>query len=162
MGILIYSNNGKEREERLVRAIHSLTRWHSLEIIRSVDELTKRFRQPRGDLAVMVLLAGSSKDLADLHQVKDLFFDIPMILILPDGKRETVRYGFKLIPRFVSYEDSDFEDVKYVMAKMLGHSETMHMDKTEKPNSDRDKTEKANFDQKVPQNIFIIGGREHD
>jgi hypothetical protein len=71
----------------------------------------------------MVLLTGNRKDLVDLLHTKDLFFDIPMILILPDHEQETMNLGFKMIPRFISYGDDNFEDVKVVLEKMIRQAE---------------------------------------
>jgi hypothetical protein len=96
-----------------------LTRSHALEVFHSIDELTIRFREPRGSLAVMIFIGGSRKDLIDLHDIKNMFFDLPMILILPDRMKETARLGFKLYPRFVTYGDGNFEDVKGVLGNML-------------------------------------------
>jgi hypothetical protein len=96
-----------------------LTRSHALEVFHSIDELTIRFREPRGSLAVMIFIAGSRLDLVDLHSIKELFFDLPMILVFPDRNKETARLGFKLYPRFVTYCDGDFEDVKGVLGNML-------------------------------------------
>jgi hypothetical protein len=119
MSILLFSNNGQECENRLVEVVRSLTRSHALEVFHSVEELAIRFREPRGSLAVMIFIAGSRKDLIDLHDINNMFFDLPMILILPDRMKETARLGFKLYPRFVTYGDGDFEDVKGVLGNML-------------------------------------------
>lgn len=59
MGILLYSNNGRECEERLLRVINDLPQRHTLEIYHTIKDIPKRFRQPRGDLAIMVLLGAS-------------------------------------------------------------------------------------------------------
>lgn len=119
MGILLYSKNGRVREERLVRVIHKLPQGHPLEIYHTINGISKRFRQPRGDLMIMVLLTGMRKDLIDLLLVKDLFFDIPTVLILPDNEKETINEGLKMIPRYMSYGDGTFEDIKGVLEKMF-------------------------------------------
>lgn len=123
MGILFFSTNGKKCEDRVVRVINDLSQKQNVETYRTVSDLSKRFRQPRREITVMVLSMGSRKDLVDLLQAKDLFFDIPMILILPDHEQETITLGFKMIPRFISYGDDNFEDVKVVLEKMIGQAE---------------------------------------
>jgi hypothetical protein len=132
MSILLFSNNGQECENRLVEVVRSLTRSHALEVFHSVEELAIRFREPRGSLAVMIFIAGSRKDLIDLHDINNMFFDLPMILILPDRMKETARLGFKLYPRFVSYGDGKFEDVKGVLGNLLRRFEERDILKREK------------------------------
>ena len=51
--------------------------------------------------------------------IRDLLADIPVILILPDRKKETIHLGHKLCPRFLSYTDSNFSDVALVLSKMM-------------------------------------------
>jgi hypothetical protein len=123
MGILLFSTNGKECEDRMVRAISELSQRQNVEIYRKVSDLSKRFRRPRGDITVMILLTGNRKDLIGLLNAKDLFFDIPIILILVDYEQETTNLGFKMIPRFISYGDDNFEDVKGVLEKMIRQAE---------------------------------------
>jgi hypothetical protein len=64
-------------------------------------------------------LAVSGEDLQGLFSIRDLFDDIPMILILPDRKRDTISKGQKLYPRFATYMDGNFSDLALVLAKML-------------------------------------------
>lgn len=123
MGVLLFSSNGKESEEKLIRAVNGLARQHPLEVFHTIETISRRFRQPKKDLELMVVLAGSREDLQSLLLVKDLFFNIPLILILPDSDQETLKMGFKLLPRFVSFKDDSFRDVKMVVEKMLAHVE---------------------------------------
>ena len=132
MSILLFSNNGRECENRLVEVVRSLTRSHALEVFHSVEELAIRFREPRGSLSVMIFIAGSRLDLVDLHSIKELFFDLPIILVFPDRMKETARLGFKLYPRFVSYGDGKFEDVKGVLGNLLRRFEERDILKREK------------------------------
>ena len=119
MGILLFANSGKEIEEKLVDLINAFPQKHTIEICHSIFELSERFHQPRQDVVTMVFLVGSREDILSLLLLKKLFFDIPLILILPDREKETARLGFKMIPPFVSYEDGNFEEIQSVMTNML-------------------------------------------
>ncbi|MCG6533650.1 MAG: hypothetical protein L7F78_02955, partial [Syntrophales bacterium LBB04] len=115
MGVLLFSNNGKESEKKLVRAINGIANQHSLEVFHTIETISQRLRQPQKNPALMVILAGSREDLNDLYFLKDLFWNIPLILILPDSDQETRNMGFKLFPRYVSFKDGSFKDVQSVM-----------------------------------------------
>ncbi|MGV8059618.1 MAG: hypothetical protein AB2L12_16600 [Smithellaceae bacterium] len=134
MGILIFSTSGKEHEERLVDLIDALPHRPALEIYHTLLELSERFRRPRDGAIIMVFLLGSREDLLSLLLIKDFFFDIPLILILPDREKETVSLGFKMLPRFVSYGDGTFEDLQSVMGNMLKQYE--HRFENNKNNND--------------------------
>ncbi|MBA4395608.1 MAG: hypothetical protein C0407_18815 [Desulfobacca sp.] len=120
MEVFLFSNNRKESEKKLVRAINGIADQHSLEVFHTIETISKRIRQPQKKPALMVILAGSREDLNDLYLLKDLFFNIPLILILPDSDQETRNLGFKLFPRYVSFHGGSFRDVQMVMKKMLG------------------------------------------
>jgi hypothetical protein len=69
-------------------------------------------------------LASSREDLEAILSIVELFYDLRIILILPDRKKETISKGLKLYPRYLSYADGDFSDVAAVLEKMLGHLNT--------------------------------------
>lgn len=128
MGILIFSTNGKESEEKLVDLIHAQSHKHTLEIYHTLLELSERFHRPREAAIIMVFLPGSREDLLSLLLIKEFIFDIPLILILPDREKETVRLGFKLLPRFMTYADGSFKDVQSVIENMLKQYEIRFKD----------------------------------
>jgi hypothetical protein len=123
MGVLLFSNDDNKSEKKLVRAINGIAKRHTQEIFHSIGSISNRFRQPQKDLDLMVILAGSRGDLINLLAIKELFFPIPLILIVPDGEPETMKIGFKLLPRFVSFKNGSFRDVRSVMKKMLDEIE---------------------------------------
>jgi len=85
----------------------------------TINELTKSLIQPKDDLNIVVLLATSREDLRDLIAIEKLLSDFRIILILPDRYKVTISMGHKLYPRFLSYADSDFNDVALVLNKMI-------------------------------------------
>jgi hypothetical protein len=51
--------------------------------------------------------------------IRDLFIGMPIIIALPDREQKTIHLGHKFYPRFLSYMDSNFEDIALVLNKML-------------------------------------------
>ena len=121
MGVLLFSKEIKEAAKKLQTVIESLVPKGEIEIYQTIESLSSRFHRPRGNLAILILLAASKKDLIDLLLIRQLFNDIPIILILPDRDKETILQGRKLFPRFISFADGDCLDVDAVLGKMVKH-----------------------------------------
>ena len=119
MTILFYSPIVDEAGQRFQKEIEAAILNEPLEIHRDIESLNRRLRQPRYDLDIAVLNAGSNENLEELLCMRELFDSIRLILILHDREVETVRKGHTLFPRFLTYVDSDFDWVTAVLKKML-------------------------------------------
>jgi hypothetical protein len=119
MNLLVYINGLNGAGKRLQRVLETEVSKDQIEICRDVAGLTRRFRGPRLELKIAVLLVSSREDLEAILSIAELLYDLRIILILPDREHETISMGFKLYPRFVSYADGDFSDVAAVLGKML-------------------------------------------
>jgi|GEM_PF-353268 len=94
--------------------------------IRTVDDLVRRLRQPdmHSGENIVLLLADTHQRLSDIFSVRNLLKDIQLILILPDKRKDTIRTGYKLYPRFMSDITYDFKDVMVIMNEMLMRSDS--------------------------------------
>ena len=119
MNVLFYSTKMDSAVERLKKAVESVISKEELEIHHFFDSLSTRLQQPMNGLEIAILLAGSDQDLADFISLHDLLSELRIILILPDRKPSTFAKGHKLGPRYMTYTDSDFQDVKAVLSKMI-------------------------------------------
>jgi len=119
MTTLFYSPIADEASQRLQEKIEAAILNEPLEIHRDIESLNRRLRQPRYDLDIAVLNAGSNENLEELLSMRELFDRIRIILILHDKEAETVRKGLTLFPRFFTYVDSNFDWVTAVLKKML-------------------------------------------
>ena len=124
MGVLFFSSENKGPGEKVQRIIEAAVPADEIEIYRTTESIGSRFKQLGKNPAIMVLLAASLDDLQGLLLIRDLFSDIPIILILPDREKETILKGHKFYPRFVSYVDSDFQDVALVLRRMIDMKNT--------------------------------------
>jgi hypothetical protein len=118
--LLLYSPVSEGVGEQLRRMIEKLVPKNNVEIYRSVESLSLRLRQPADDLPIAaVLLVARRGDLTELLSIRDLLRDIRIILVLPDRDEDTIAKGHTFRPRFVSYTDSNFMDVCFVLEKMI-------------------------------------------
>jgi len=119
MKILYYTSTINGSGERLQEAIESVVQAENTEIYRNLESLIQRLRRPTQLLDVSILLANSRTDFLDLLSIRDLLLNLRIILILPDGNKETITRGHTLFPRFLTYANSDFKDVAAVLKKMI-------------------------------------------
>ena len=121
MGMLLYATDSGKASQRLLARIEGLVAKEKLEKYETIDVLTQRLRKPRGDMEIAVLLAADRQDLLEMLCIRDLLDNMRTILILPDKSDDTIAKGHNLRPRYVSFVDSDFEDIAAVLGKMLGN-----------------------------------------
>ena len=89
-------------------------------VVRSIENLLRILRQPLNGVAAAVIFDSTEQELNSLLPFKELLLRTPVILVLPNNDRNTVAKGHSLRPRFVTFADSDFSDVRDVLRKMLG------------------------------------------
>ncbi len=86
---------------------------------RTIRDLKRRLIQPIDGFNIVILLAACHEDLLNFIEIKKLLFDFRIILILPDREKATISAGHKLGPRYLSYCDSEFNDIVLVLNRMI-------------------------------------------
>ena len=119
MKLLVYAAKSDGVAQDLQQVIEEIVPKENLEIYRYFNSLSYRLQQPMNGLEIAILLAVSDQDLADFLSLQDLLSEIRTILILPDREPSTFARAHILRPRFMTYTDSDFGDVKAVLSKMI-------------------------------------------
>lgn len=119
MNLLLYANGKNENAERVKNVIKSIVPEKQTEVCPTIDRLSRKLRRLQHGVGVAVLLAATREELLEIYTMKDLFDGIRIILILPDRKSDTILWGHKLFPRYLSYADGNLTDVAAVLEKML-------------------------------------------
>ncbi len=121
MVLLFYANENEDAGQRFFNMNQGLPLEDRGEFYNTITDLTRKLRQPRGDLTIAVLLAGCREELLGFISIKNLLDRVRIILILPDREKDTISIGHKLYPRFLSYGDGNLKDVDAVLKKMIGN-----------------------------------------
>jgi hypothetical protein len=58
-----------------------------------------------------------------MQRLCPLLTEIYIIMVIPDGEKETLALAHLLLPRFLSRTESDFVDLRVVLAKMYAHTQ---------------------------------------
>ena len=86
---------------------------------RTFDSLSQKLSKPNNGIDIAVLAAADREELCQILTLGDLLSDIRIVLILPDKKPDTIPIAHTLGPRFLTYLNSDFEEIKSVLSRML-------------------------------------------
>ncbi len=119
MSVLFFSGETEGAGKQIQRIIEAQVRDSEIEIYRTIESLANRFKQAAYNLCIAVLFAADKEALSGFLSIRNLFDDVRIVLILPDRNNETISSGHKLYPRFLSYSDSNFNDVALVLNKMI-------------------------------------------
>ena len=121
MKLLLYADETNRAGLRLQRILEIFEMDVDIKVCRTTDSLAYALLGPdiSYDETIAVLLAHSKKELQSLLSIRDLISDVRVIVVLPDRKDDTIKKGFRLYPRLVTYVDGDFVLVAAVLKKMI-------------------------------------------
>jgi hypothetical protein len=121
MTLLIYASRHHDASQRLLATVRTLSEWHCCDCIHydAMPFFLDALHRSGTGNRMAVLFPSDGHELKRLVAFKHLLFDLPVVLILPNGKPQTLSHGHALRPRFISYGDSDFTDVAAVSDKLL-------------------------------------------
>ena len=119
MKTILYANGIKDTGERLENIIQARVPGMQVEIYNSIELLFQILRRPLNNVSVVILLVASKDELVQFNVMNPLFDNIRVILILPDRNKDTLALGLKLKTSFVSYIDSNLQDVASVLGQIL-------------------------------------------
>ncbi len=110
------SIHANERFQNLVELVNSTT---EAVVTQTIHDLNYNLRQPKHDLAFVVLIPSNQGELTSLIKLGLLLEDRRIVLILPDRDEETTIMGHKLYPRFLTDVEDKSNTLELVINKML-------------------------------------------
>ena len=119
MKILFYTTQSDPIVEPFHNVIAMFSWRGQVDLCRTLECLQQRLCRPSNDLDIVVLIAANREELLQIHSLGDLLLDLRIVLILPDRNPGTISKAHALGPRFLTYLDSDSEELKSVLSKML-------------------------------------------
>lgn len=119
MKTVLYAKGLGAIGETLGKMIHDQVPGMQVETCNSIGHFSQLLRQPLNKVSVVIFMAASRNELVQFNCMGLLFDNSRIILILPDRKKETLALGVKLKTSFVSYVDSDLQDIVSVLGQIL-------------------------------------------
>ena len=93
MQILIYASRHHGASQRLLDSVRNLRDTHHCVYYDELPFLVDALHRSRNGSRMAVLFPYNRDELARLVAIKHLLFDMQIILILPNGKSQTLSYG---------------------------------------------------------------------
>jgi len=119
MHLIFYEKSIDGIAEQLKQMMKPLIGEDEIKVYNTIPILSKRLSRPIDGRVIMVLVAADRNDLLDIYAIRELFGIIRIIIILPDREDESVRMGYQLQPRFLTYMNEELSEVYSVLRKML-------------------------------------------
>ena len=119
MKILFYWQDAEQQRESLIHGIRRELPDLGPEIQSTIEELEWNLKKPKEDDQVIVLAVHDQRGLRELVSMRELFQNIPLILLTPDYKKETMKLAHQLRPRFLGNVEGDLESVIDVLKRIV-------------------------------------------
>jgi hypothetical protein len=129
MKSVLYTKGRSDIAEKLIAIVSRQISETRIMVCNSIELLSNKLRQPLNNISVIILLITSRDELIQLNLMSSLFDNSRVILILPDRDKATLSLGFELKTSFVSYIDSDLQNVisvlKQIQKKLKGDKQNV-------------------------------------
>lgn len=119
MKLLLYTTGAQEVVERIKTGLKWSGPDDIMEVYRTINDLSRRLRQPKEEPTILVLVPAVPEDILDLFAIRHLFRNCRIVFVAPDLENETLSIAHRLRPRFLGYNDGDFGELCIVVSKML-------------------------------------------
>jgi hypothetical protein len=123
MQTFIYSSRDDPDTKRLDAVVRTVIPVACIESFAGLVGFKKRLRMLVEPDSIAVLFIANRMELEHMQRLCPLLTEIYIIMIIPDGEKATLALAHLLLPRFLSRKESDFVDLRIVLAKMYAHSQ---------------------------------------
>ena len=119
MKILIFCTEANVlKMTNLISSIEDRLLSSNLELCSNIPALRIKMTQLGQRPNVAVLFASNTEELNRLLEMKDLFSDVPVIVIIPDENQKSIHLGHKLYPRFLGTMNESLSAIPDILLKM--------------------------------------------
>ena len=84
-------------------------------VLRRMSARLRRFGNPE----IVVLLGVTSEDLPSIVDIKDIFLDAELIILLADGDQDTFDTAVRLKPKYIGMINGDLDKVVPIVQKLV-------------------------------------------
>jgi hypothetical protein len=125
MQTFIYASRDDPDTKRLEGVVRSVIPPGLIESFAGLVSLKRRLRTLVEPDSIAVLFITDRMELERMQRLSELLTEIYVVMVLPDGEQGTLALAHLLLPRFISRKESDFVDLRIVLAKMYAHSQAL-------------------------------------
>ena len=119
MSIIFYSSDQTAGDKYLWNLYQNIKNHNDAAFCSTIEQLILILKNTMEEPKIAVLFASDRQNLNEILSMHEYFYSYRIILILPDKEEETLKKGFKLFPRFLSFATDGLKQVNDVLNKML-------------------------------------------
>lgn len=119
MNYIYYANNNTEAGKILQQMLQSAFTKRWMKRCRTIAELSKRLHEPIHHVCAAVLLINDRKELEEILSLKNILWDIKVIIIFSGQANISTMEALALRPRFLTWTDADLSQVVDVLGNMM-------------------------------------------
>jgi len=128
MRILLFDPEPGEKCKMLVEGIEPLVPANDLEVYHTVAAFSRRLQQPTYTVGICILWIPTRSRLSEILPLQHLLEDLPIFLVLPDKRKDTISKGYSLSPRLTSSVDENLSFMIAVIEKKLSSYRDFNME----------------------------------
>ena len=117
MNVILYVSNSDQGDIR--ERIEGLIPEKSLKVYRTLEGLSERLHRPIDPETILIIVACSQEKLSEIFPLRRVLRDIRTVVVAPDQDPKTVSLAHQLRPRFLTYANSNLEDLTSVLQRMI-------------------------------------------
>jgi hypothetical protein len=125
MRTFIYASRDDPDTIRLDAVVRSVIPTGLIERFSGLAGLENRLRTLVEPDSIAVLFIMDRMELERMQRLIGLLTEIYVIMVIPDGEPGTLALAHLLLPRYISRKNSDFADLRIVLAKMYTHAQVL-------------------------------------
>ncbi|MCE5333100.1 MAG: hypothetical protein LLG06_00775 [Desulfobacteraceae bacterium] len=119
MRVLVYGHTKVAGGRDVRREIESIIPEGKVEFFSSASKLQLGLKHPENGFSIAVLFCSSRNELSKIKSLSHLLADLGIVLILPGRDDDLVTIGHSLLPRYLTFRDSDFGEVAEVLRRLV-------------------------------------------
>jgi len=117
MNVILYVPNSDGDDIR--QRIEGLIPEKGLKIYRTLEGLSERLHRPIDPETILIIVACSHEKLSEIIPLRRVLEDVRTVVVAPDQDPKTVALAHQLRPRFLTYTNSNLEDLTSVLQRMI-------------------------------------------
>jgi len=123
LSLIFYEPSRSIIGERLQERLEAVVSKEGIETHHTIDAFYAHLQKPICQTRVAVIFAAAKKDFDGILCLREFLSDIKLILVLSDDSPDMIAEAHTLRPRFITWADSDFQDIEPVLKRLMKLSE---------------------------------------
>jgi hypothetical protein len=119
MNLILYAPSAEICEKIIRLDVENITGELGVELHRSLETLKRRLSHPWKEISVGLFYVVSEEELTGLLQIKEMLWEIPVILVMTLSDKAALKKAHLIRPRFLTDGKSDFKDIINVLNRTI-------------------------------------------